>query len=360
MKSTLFAVTALAAMVCAQADSLTIGDKAPKLDVAKWVKGAPVKEFKKGNIYVVEFWATWCGPCRVSIPHITELAHKFKDKVTFIGVDVWETQAGSDDISYMVTVEEFVKEMGDQMDYNVAIDGPKGTMAKTWMEAAEQNGIPTAFIVNKDGLIVWIGHPMMMDDVLAKVVEGNYDVQTAKAEFERQKAEEEAMEKLYAKLGEAYGSGDIDAVIKELDKAIAEMPVIKDTLLELKLQILMEEKPEQVVSLARELFKGDKKDDATFLNNTAWWMVEEDKPPVKMDYKLALAMAERACELTKHEDPMNLDTLALAHFRNGNVKKAIEIQEKAIKLLAKDERVSKEMIEEFQSRLKKFKEKIAA
>ena len=86
-------------------------------------------------------------------------------------------------------------------------------------------------------------------------------------------------------------------------------------------------------------------------------MIERDKPPIEIDYKLALAMAERACELTKREDPTYLDTLALAHFRNGNVKKAIQVQEKAIALLQKDEGVPEEMVEEFKSRLKKYKEK---
>jgi len=72
--------------------------------------------------------------------------------------------------------------MGDKMTYRVALDdkssNAKGAMAKTWMQAAGRNGIPSAFLINTKGVIVWIGHPMqlkdeMIEDALAgKTIEG--------------------------------------------------------------------------------------------------------------------------------------------------------------------------------------------
>jgi thiol-disulfide isomerase/thioredoxin len=167
----------------AAADKLAVGDDAPKLAVKEFVKGDAVADLEKGKVYVVEFWATWCGPCKVSIPHLTELQKKYKN-VTFIGVSAFEQDQSA--------VRPFVEQMGDKMDYRVAIDdvakGAKpatGKMAKGWMIAAGQNGIPTAFIVNGDGKVAWIGHPSKLEEPLEQIVSGKYDLEKATADFKK-------------------------------------------------------------------------------------------------------------------------------------------------------------------------------
>jgi thiol-disulfide isomerase/thioredoxin len=166
-----------------QLPSLKVGDPAPRLATGKWVQGEPVKEFQKGKAYVVEFWATWCGPCRVSIPHLNEIYEQYKDQgLIVIGQDCWERD---DEL-----VAPFVKKMGGQMTYRVALDDKagddKGKMAQAWMAASGQRGIPTAFLVDTNGVLAWIGHPMGLNsNLVAQVLAGSFDLKKAAEDFAR-------------------------------------------------------------------------------------------------------------------------------------------------------------------------------
>jgi len=144
------ALAAGTALALAAEPTVKVGDAAPKLQNGKWVQGEPVTDFKAGKAYLVEFWATWCGPCRVSIPHLNEIHNKYKDQgLVVIGQDCWEKDDG--------LVAPFIEKMGEKMTYRVALDdkasNEKGEMADTWMAAAGRNGIPSAFLVDPKGLI---------------------------------------------------------------------------------------------------------------------------------------------------------------------------------------------------------------
>lgn len=217
----------LAAEQPAPSSRLTVGSPAPALKASRWVKGEPVAGFEKGKTYVVEFWATWCGPCRQTIPHLTEMAKQFEGKATFIGMSVWER--GETPGKLEANVDAFVKEMGDKMAYHVARDTSDTHMAQAWMQAAAQNGIPTAFIVNGEGQIAWIGHPMNgLDKVLANVVAGKHDLAAAKAEAEKAAAAEARRSQAMAEFGKpivaAQGAKDYPKLLSLAQEAAAKFP----------------------------------------------------------------------------------------------------------------------------------------
>lgn len=137
--------------------TLKAGMAAPKLTINDWVKGSAVNGFDKGKVYVIEFWATWCPPCIKSIPHLTEVQKKHKDKVTIIGVA--SSERDKESAKRLDKVKTFVNEQGDKMNYTVGYDADR-KMITDWMKPAGQGGIPCAFIVGGDGKIAWIGNPL--------------------------------------------------------------------------------------------------------------------------------------------------------------------------------------------------------
>jgi thiol-disulfide isomerase/thioredoxin len=151
--------------------SVNIGDQAPLLQLKTWLKGTPIQKFEKGKTYVLEFWATWCRPCRAAMPYLSELARKYKDRAIFIGVDVLETKKTT-----LNQIKTFVTNMGQQMDYQVAI-ADNDYMEKNWLFAAGEMGIPSTFIVDGEGKLAWIGHPCdNLEDALSKIIINDWDI----------------------------------------------------------------------------------------------------------------------------------------------------------------------------------------
>ncbi|MFO1000514.1 MAG: redoxin domain-containing protein [Planctomycetaceae bacterium] len=223
--------------------TLTIGSKAPSIDVEHWVsdgngKFKPVTEFEADKVYVVEFWATWCGPCVASMPHLAETQNKFLAKgVQIISISDEDLETVNEFLERPVrgakkpaaTEEsededkEETKKKSEAATYGELTSAyclttdPDGSVKTDYMEAAGQNGIPTSFIVGKTGLIEWIGHPMSMDEPLAEVVSGKWDREAFLEEFRK----EQERDLLMAKLSQKMRKGDTEGALTLLDDAIA-------------------------------------------------------------------------------------------------------------------------------------------
>ena len=134
-----------------------IGQPAPALDLDGWINGEVTEADRKGKIIVVDFWATWCGPCIASIPHNNAVAKKYADKgVIVLGVCGSRGQEKADAIA---------KQKG--IAYPVGKDHTQQS-AKAW----NVMWWPTYAIVGRDGEIVCVGlKPHSVDKVIDKLLE---------------------------------------------------------------------------------------------------------------------------------------------------------------------------------------------
>jgi cytochrome c biogenesis protein CcmG/thiol:disulfide interchange protein DsbE len=119
------------------------GEPAPKMVIEKWLSGQPVMI---GKFVMIDFWATWCGPCRQSIPEINKLHAKFKDQMVIIGLSDEE----ENEVRAMKT---------PVIDYYKAID-----RSANMKNALAIQGIPHAIIIDPKGIVRFEGHPAYLNE----------------------------------------------------------------------------------------------------------------------------------------------------------------------------------------------------
>lgn len=316
--------TSLLALLCVffaatTATATDLGDPAPPLEIKEWIKGGPIdlKDGRGKNVYVVEFWATWCPPCLTSIPHLTELQKKYeKDGLVIIGIDASQRDS-------LTKAQQFVEKMGDRMGYVVAYEG--GDESKTeaaYMGAFKRGTIPTAFVIDKEGRIVWVGHPMAIDPVLEAVLAGKWDLEKARKEYAEELRREENREKAMPLIQEYFeAASESDGQEKADRLATKFMPLIET--------------------------------DAKLLNVISWEILTNDSLRYR-DLQFALRIAKVANDVTEGKNAGIVDTYARALWDTGDKEAAIEQQKKAVELAADNT----EMKAALEKRLKEYEDKM--
>jgi cytochrome c biogenesis protein CcmG, thiol:disulfide interchange protein DsbE len=117
-----------------------LGKKAPDFFVEKWLSATPKLQ---GKFVLIDFWATWCPPCRESIPELNAFSKKFADKLVVIGISSESAQ----------TVRNF---RDVKIEYFSAID----TQSRM-SNALAITGIPHVIIMDPDGIVRWEGFPLL-------------------------------------------------------------------------------------------------------------------------------------------------------------------------------------------------------
>ena len=326
------------------AAGLKVGDPAPASRPESMLQGAAVKEFKKGEIYVFECWASWCGPCVAAIPHLDDLHKRMGKKgIVITGVNVWEAER---DAASTQRAKDFLKAQGDKMSYRVAVGGK--AFVKDWLEAAEVNGIPHAFVV-AEGKIAWMGHPIeltaeMLGDILtgtplaaaAPIVEkipsrrpGKPAVPASTAPGDAEMAAAQA--KLDA-LTEAMRDRDWDAVEKALPAAAGVMPKKEGQELresvEAQIGLARGDPTKFYAQLAR--LADEEFDDAEVMNEIAWRLLTMKAFAQNPNLALAEKCAVQAVKLTKETHADKLDTLARLRWLQGKKEEALRWQIKSV------------------------------
>ena len=323
-------VLALAASAAAQnadpkAKTLTVGDKAPAIELSHTVKGESPSAFEDDHVYVVEFWATWCGPCLMSMPHLSELQAKYKDSATIIGISDEDIETVN---GFMGKADEQGVTWNEKIKYTLTTD-PDRSAYGDYMRAAGQRGIPTAFIVGKDAHVEWIGHPMSMDDPLDKVVNGTWDRDAFAAKFKRQQEQVKQQQRMMEAVRAAQTPDQARAVVKEIDTYLKANP--DDINMQMmKMDLLLNRiNDQQAAAACGDAMAKANWDTPGLLNALSWNLITTDGISDALKVH-ATDWATRADELTDHADSSIIDTLARCYFERGQIQKAIELQKDAI------------------------------
>jgi thiol-disulfide isomerase/thioredoxin len=337
------------------APKLRVGMPAPSLEGAQWVKGNRPLNFRDGTVNIVEFWATWCAPCRESFSHLSRIARRYAGKVDVYGISVSEKDPANGRF-----VEDFVRLEGSRMDYNVGRDVPGKPVYATWMVASGSGYIPTAFIVNKQGRIAWIGNPYTMDPAVRAVVSGSGDPAKAMSAVQRQ---QDAIEH---RLEGAARQGDLAKVLelrKELPDAVSMGPIYT---------LLKQNDPKKAEILAEAVINDPTAGMWQFIDIT-WEIIQPSGPavatavggpsmnrntPTKGDLDLAMRLMDAA---ESRADPSEDSRFVCLQYRSGvyaragDYPNAAKTQQQIINLLDQNPGSYADQLKQAQKALESFR-----
>jgi len=138
-----------------QAGFVGVGDVAPAFQTADLTGAMVSLDDLRWRVVVINFWATWCPPCRVELPELDAYQADMAGRIVVVGIDMREPTG---------TIEPFIREHG--LRFPILVD-ERGTIAAAYGVV----GLPTSFIVDRAGIVRERVTGAMTRDILARRVE---------------------------------------------------------------------------------------------------------------------------------------------------------------------------------------------
>lgn len=299
-----------------------VGDPAPALDVAEWLKGEPLARLAPGRVYVLDIWAPWCGPCIGGMAHLSELEARHPDDLSVIGL------SGDDEYgSTLESARKVVGREGDRIRYRIAWDRA-GATYKKWMARENVAGWPWCFVVDREGRVAWIGHPEALDPVLERVLANTWNLDSARVAYRHRATGLDLSAAFYAayKANRGAEAETRYAALRAFDPAVAAdySPHY------FKLLLLREKRRAAAYAFAREALGSMLASRPEGLSRIAAVVADTTTPPPLRDLRVALDCARRATALQTPPNAGAEETLARVLALRGEWDDAIAAQQRAI------------------------------
>ena len=329
--------------------SLGIGDPAPAIKVEGWARGVPVTGFERGQVYVLDFWATWCGGCIASFPHISAIAEKYKGRVHFCSVDSYEVDEIKKGNDPMDAVKAFLKTpQGQRLTLDVCVDGKDTAMYKNWVGRLRRNGFPTTFVIDQEGRIAWVDVNLdNLDWVLGQVLAGTWDIPKAAVVMRSRDHIEDLFFQAFQMKDKKVQDDKYREILRDCDSLEQAYPDRKDAAAFYKLMALNDldkaRVPQQLEQMA-----ADPQMKYIFLDDGVGLTLRRtDLTP--RDYA-AIAKAQERLLSNEHNGTGHggktvtmYAALASSYFKAGQRDKAVSAQEKAIAIADKQKVADKKV-----------------
>lgn len=349
------------------APTFAIGDTPPPLVPMAWIKGEPVETFERDHVYVVAFFATWCGASRQSMPLLSDVARRHKGKLTIIGINVRQSERGEASVA---AVTKFVEGRGRDMDYTVAMDDPvRAPIFTSWMRASGMYAIPTAFIVGRDGRLAYVGIPIDpeasfgFERAVEQAVAGTSDFAAARQlqhELGEQMTRYLADRELMKPLDEAMERKDYRAVLVEADKLVARDPKLEGRVFGDRFSALLYLDEAEALAFARKARAAAENREMSLGMASTVGSVIAYRPGLSRDaYELAISCLETAITAQGSDFNAIFDLLALARLQHqlGQRVRAIEAQQRAVGIARGRKDIAGEMMADLEKTLAEYRAK---